>query len=50
MEEKVRQSNKQLKYNSIDLGRKMTRRKEKVERTIAKMRDNVMLVIGKKGP
>ena len=41
MEEKVRQSNKQLKYNSIDLGRKITSRKEIVERTIAKLRDNV---------
>ena len=41
MEEKVRQSNRQLKYNSIDLGRKITSRKEIVERTIQQMRDNV---------
>ena len=41
MEEKVRQSNKQLKYSNIDLGRRITSRKEIVERTIQKMRDNV---------
>ena len=41
MEEKVRQSNKQLKYSNIDLGRTITSKKEIVERTIQKMRYNV---------
>ena len=41
LEEKVRQSNKQLKYSNIDLGRRITSKKEIVERTIQKMRYNV---------
>ena len=41
LEEKVRQSNKQIKYSNIDLGRTITSKKEIVERTIQKMRYNV---------
>ena len=41
MEEKVRHSNKQLKYTNIDLGGRVTSRKEIVERFIWVMREDV---------
>ena len=41
MEEKVRHSNKQLKYINIDLRGKITSRKAIVERTISIMREDV---------